>query len=132
MSQVVSFCIASSVYLYQELSEKLGYDYIAGPRNGIAIKIKFINSDIQYATGMCIYCGFDANEKDSNVVVYEMALFNHCGNYKIYNHNFDYSDSRHFKTIDEIVLELARVRALVIKGDHNQIHNYESESDEFV
>lgn len=127
MNPVVSLCIEASVSLNQELSKKLGSDYIV-VRNGVANKIKFINNDIQYATGICIYCGFDSNEKD-NVVVYEMSLFNHWRDYQIYNHKFGYSDGRRFKTIDEVVLELERVRALVIKGDHNQIHN-ESDTDE--
>ena len=131
MNQVVPFCMAASENLYQGLSKKLGSDYIVELRK-ISIKIKFINNDIQYATGMYISSGYDANEKDISVVVYEMSLFNHYGNHQIFNDKFGYPDSRHFNTIDEIVLELERIRTLVIKGDHNQIHNYESDSNEFV
>lgn len=128
MNPVVSLCIKASVSLNQELSKKLGSDYIV-VRNGVANKIKFINNDVQYATGISIYCGFDSNEKN-NVVVYEMALFNHWGDYQIHNCKFCYSDGRRFKIIDEVVLELERVRALVIKSDHTQIHNCESDADE--
>ena len=117
MNPVVSLCLKASVSLNQELSKKLGSDYIV-ERKSVANKIKFINNDVQYATGICIYCGFDSNE-NNNVVVYGMSLFNHWGDYQIYNREFGYSDGRSFKTIDEVVLEIERVRDLVIKSDHN-------------
>lgn len=131
MIRSASACITASANLHQELSKKLGSDYIVVPRNGFAFKIKFLKKDVCYATGMSIAVPFDANENiDKNGVIYEMALFNHHGNILIYNYKFGYSDVCRFKTIDEIILELERVRALVINGNKHQIHNCESDYDE--
>ena len=133
MIRSASACITASANLHQELSKKLGSDYIVVPRNGFAFRIKFLKKDMWYATGMSISVPCDANENINKTgIVYEMALFNHHGNILIYNYKFGYSDVCRFKTIDEIILELGRVRALVIKGDKHQIHNCESDYDEYA
>ena len=132
MNQLVPYCIAASENLYQELSKKLGSGYIVEHSSKISIKIKFTNNDIQYSTGMYISSGNDPNYEDISGIAYEISLYNHYGKHQIFNDKFGYPDSRNINTIDEIVLELERIRALVIKCDHNQIHNYESDSDEIA